>query len=231
MMDTLNAGFLETSRQHDIFDFGRFDCGLGVNSGEKRSDVACCIVNNAIVAGSDRPASTSHERGANPFDRPLPPGMGRPQAPARPAAAPSHAARDPEPAAARVRHSATEAPPRPVSDRRADDIPLTAPPAWQLAELNDARGTADSPSDQAVRVSFWLHVLSYPVVLVGLYLCIEASALAGFSSGTGFSLGLAALLLILAQVTGAVQFLRTDGPPGTVPTHLRALMARIRAQR
>ncbi|MBA8796207.1 putative membrane protein YfcA [Friedmanniella endophytica] len=89
----------------------------------------------------------------------------------------------------------------------------------------------DYTDTRTVRVSWWTHWLSYPVLLAGLYLCIEASALGGFSELPGFCLGLAALAMLVAQTTSAVQYLREDGPPGTVPTHVRRLLAWVRSQR
>lgn len=85
--------------------------------------------------------------------------------------------------------------------------------------------------DRSVRLSWWLHAASYPVLLVALYLSIEASALGGFAALPGFVLGIGVLLLLVAQVIAAVQYLRTDGGPGTIPNHVRAMMATIRAQR
>lgn len=85
--------------------------------------------------------------------------------------------------------------------------------------------------DRSVALSWWLHVASYPVLLVAIYLSIEASALGGFAALPGFVLGIGVLLLLIAQVSAAVQYLRTDGGPGTIPNHVRALMAKIQAQR
>lgn len=85
--------------------------------------------------------------------------------------------------------------------------------------------------DRVVRGSWWLHVVSYPVLLIALYLSIEASALGGFSALPGFVLGIGVLLLLIAQVTAAVQYLRIDGGSGTIPNHLRTLMAKIQSQR
>ena len=76
-----------------------------------------------------------------------------------------------------------------------------------------------------------MHLASYPVLLVAFYLSIEASALGGFAALPGFVLGIGVLLLLIAQVSAAVQYLRTDGGPGTIPNHVRALMAKIQAQR
>ena len=98
--------------------------------------------------------------------------------------------------------------------------------AWRADRPFDGAGAA-----RATTVSWWLHLLSYPVLLAGLYLSIEASALGGFSELPGFMLGLEVLFLLLAQVTAAVQYLRADGGPGTIPNHLRALLAKVQAQR
>ncbi len=86
-------------------------------------------------------------------------------------------------------------------------------------------------ADAAVRASWLVHVVSYPVLLAALYLFIEASLLGGMVDAPGYALGVGILLLLIAQTTAAVQYLRVDGGPGTIPNHLRALAAHIRAQR
>lgn len=101
--------------------------------------------------------------------------------------------------------------------------------AWRQA-MAWWRGQGQSPSGPLGRLSWWLHVGSYLVALVALYAGISGSAEAGWSAAAANLLTLCLLLVLLAQVLGAVQYVRPSGPPGTVPTHLRRLFARERAR-
>lgn len=76
------------------------------------------------------------------------------------------------------------------------------------------------------RASWWAHVLAYPAVL---------TAVIGFAGMCGtsvpgsplFWMTLAgAVLALLAHGVGAVQYLRPDGPPGTLRAHLRRWVQR-----
>ena len=81
------------------------------------------------------------------------------------------------------------------------------------------------------RLSWVLHVVSYPVVVVGIFAGIAASQAVGFAGSVANWSTLALLPLIGSQVVGAVRVVSETGPPGTVPTHLRALAARIERSR
>lgn len=91
-------------------------------------------------------------------------------------------------------------------------------------------GRRPSPPAPLGRVSWWLHVGSYLVALVALYAGISGSAAAGWSAVAATLLTVSLLLVLLAQVLGAVQYVRPSGPPGTVPTHVRRMLARERAR-
>lgn len=91
-------------------------------------------------------------------------------------------------------------------------------------------GRRDTPPVRLGQLSFWLHVGSYLVALVALYAALSGSAVLGWSASAATLLTLSVLLVLLAQVMGAVQYARPSGPPGTVPTHLRRLLARERAR-
>jgi hypothetical protein len=80
-------------------------------------------------------------------------------------------------------------------------------------------------------ISLVAHVVSYPAVLVGMYGMLAASALAGWSSPPGIYFGIAFLMIIFAQIIGGTQRLRRCGPPGTIPSYLRQLNARVQSQR
>ena len=101
--------------------------------------------------------------------------------------------------------------------------------AWRQA-MRWWRGERDAGPVTLARVSWWLHVVSYAVALVALWACIAGSAYAGWQATAAALLALALLLVLAAQVLGAVQYVRPEGPPGTVPTHMRRLLARERAR-
>lgn len=81
------------------------------------------------------------------------------------------------------------------------------------------------------RLSWVLHVISYPVVVAGIFAGIAASHDVGFAGAVANFSTLALVPLIGAQVLGGVQHVRKEGPPGTVPTHVRRLAARIERSR
>lgn len=91
-------------------------------------------------------------------------------------------------------------------------------------------GRRSSPPAPLARVSWWLHVGSYLVALGALYAGISGSAAAGWTATAATLLTVALVLVLAAQVLGAVQYVRPSGPPGTVPTHMRRLLARERAR-
>ena len=80
-------------------------------------------------------------------------------------------------------------------------------------------------------LSWVAHLGSYAVVLVALYAAITASSDAGWSATAAVLLALALAAMVAAQVTAGVQYLRSSGPPGTIPTHMRRLLEREAARR
>lgn len=97
--------------------------------------------------------------------------------------------------------------------------------AW-LRGMGDWKGERDLDLSGLMRVSWVAHVVSYVVVVVGLYACIAGSGAAGWSSVAALLLALTLMFLVAAQVLAGVQYLRVSGPPGTIPTYIRRL-ARI----
>ncbi|HEY9293525.1 MAG TPA: hypothetical protein VIP98_19790 [Microlunatus sp.] len=81
------------------------------------------------------------------------------------------------------------------------------------------------------RLSLVAHLISYLAVLVTMYGSLAASALAYWDSISGSLLGITFILVIFAQILGGSQLLRRSGPPGTVPTYLRKLNAKVRSLR
>jgi hypothetical protein len=69
------------------------------------------------------------------------------------------------------------------------------------------------------------------VVVLGLFAGIAASQDVDFAGAVANWSTLAVVPLIASQVVGAVRYVRRSGPPGTIPTHVRALAARIERSR
>ena len=102
--------------------------------------------------------------------------------------------------------------------------------AWRRA-LSEWRGERDYDLTALARLSWWVHLLTYVVVLVALWGCIAGSVAAGMTSVAAALLALSLLFLVLAQVLAGVQYLRIEGPSGTIPGHLRRLSTEIRRRR
>ena len=102
--------------------------------------------------------------------------------------------------------------------------------AWRRA-LAEWRGERDYDLSRLARVSFVVHLVSYAAVLVGLWAAIAGSVAAGTTSTAATLLGVALLFLVLGQVLAGVQYLRIEGPSGTIPGHLRRLAAEIKRRR
>ena len=93
--------------------------------------------------------------------------------------------------------------------------------SWRGERLQDLHAEA--------RLSWYAHIASYVAALVGLLACMAASAEAGWTATAATLLALTLLLLLAAQVLAGVQFLRPSGPPGTLPAHMRRIVARSQA--
>ena len=102
--------------------------------------------------------------------------------------------------------------------------------AWRRA-MAVWRGQRNNDLAGPTRVSWFVHLVSYVVVLVGLWACIAGSIAAGTSTAAAALLAFALLFLLLAQILAGVQYLRTIGPSGTIPGHLRRLSAAIERRR
>lgn len=96
--------------------------------------------------------------------------------------------------------------------------------AWNVWRVDPSARVAE-------RFSWVVHAVSYPVVVVGIFAGIAASREVGFAGAVANWSTLALVPLIGAQVVGAVQNLRKEGPSGTIPTHVRRLAARIERSR
>ncbi len=93
------------------------------------------------------------------------------------------------------------------------------------------RGRRVGDVTTVTRVSFVLELVSYPVVLFGLWAGTAGSVAAGTTATSSALLAFALLFLVVAQVLGAVQHVRTSGPSGTIPAYLRRLLDAIQRRR
>lgn len=93
------------------------------------------------------------------------------------------------------------------------------------------RGTRDDDLHTETQVSWALHLGSYAVALTALLSGMSASAASAWTTSAAVWLTVAMVLAIIAQVLSAVQYLRPEGPPGTIPAHLRRVAAWTAAQR
>jgi hypothetical protein len=101
--------------------------------------------------------------------------------------------------------------------------------AWRQA-MAWWRGQRDVGPARLATLSWWLHVISYVVAVVALWAAMAGGVAAGWSATAAELLAAALLLVLGAQILGGVQYVRASGPPGTVPAHMRRLLARERAR-
>lgn len=94
--------------------------------------------------------------------------------------------------------------------------------SWRGVRVQDLQGER--------RLSWITHLVSYAVVLAGMWACLAGAADAGWSATAGILLLATMVLIIAGQVLAGVQYLRPSGPPGTVPAHMRRLVRRSEAR-
>jgi hypothetical protein len=87
--------------------------------------------------------------------------------------------------------------------------------SWLGKRLQDLRAEK--------RLSWIAHLASYAVTLVALFTTMAGSAAAGWTSASAVLLAVTLFFVLAAQVLAGVQFLRTSGPPGTLPAHIRRI--------
>jgi hypothetical protein len=98
---------------------------------------------------------------------------------------------------------------------------------WRRA-LRSWRGERLQDLHREARLSWIAHVLSYPITLVAVLASVGGSAEAGWSAWSGVLLAVSLFFVIGAEVLAGVQYLRSGGPPGTLPAHIRRLVERSR---
>jgi hypothetical protein len=96
---------------------------------------------------------------------------------------------------------------------------------WRRA-MASWRGIRPEDLHAEARLSWITHLASYAIALVALIACMAGSAEAGWTATAAVLLAFTLLMILAAQVLGGVQFLRASGPPGTLPAHMRRLVAR-----
>lgn len=100
---------------------------------------------------------------------------------------------------------------------------------WQFA-FAEWSGGPDRDLNRLALISFVAHWVSYLVVLVALFAAMAASQESGWSSTSAVLTAFGLAFAIGGQVLAGVQYLRTAGPPGTIPAHMRRLIERERAR-
>lgn len=95
--------------------------------------------------------------------------------------------------------------------------------AWYIAWL-EWSGRRDVTLTAFGQVSFVIHIVSYVVVLAGMWFMMTAMVIAQVASMAFWMLAVGVLALVFAQIVGATEYLRTGGPAGTVPAHMRRLV-------
>jgi len=95
--------------------------------------------------------------------------------------------------------------------------------AWRRA-MASWRGVRVQDLHAEARVSWIAHLVSYAVVLVALWACIAGSEGAGWTTTAGVLLAITLVMVVAGQVLAGVQYLRSSGPPGTLPAHMRRLV-------
>lgn len=95
--------------------------------------------------------------------------------------------------------------------------------AFQTGSWRRVSADPESATGPRAKLSFWLHVVSWVAVLVGMYALMTVLVASGFSDGRWVLALTGLVVLVLGQTLGATRFLRTDGPAGTIPGHVERL--------
>lgn len=97
--------------------------------------------------------------------------------------------------------------------------------AWSKA-MAEFTGVRDINLDRWAMVSWIVHLVSYPVLALGIWSHPVAIMDVSWLGSSAWLLLGAWICFLLAHGLGAVQYVRTSGPPGTLPTHFRRLIER-----
>ncbi|NNG20751.1 hypothetical protein HJ590_14520 [Naumannella sp. ID2617S] len=97
--------------------------------------------------------------------------------------------------------------------------------AWAWGEaMAEWRGVKDVNLSGVLAPSWWAHLVSYPVALAGAVSAVWQAREAGWADLSCWTALAMLPLLLVAHVLAAVEYLRLDGPPGTLPNHFRRLV-------
>jgi len=96
--------------------------------------------------------------------------------------------------------------------------------SWYLA-WQEWLGRRDFNLNAFALVSYIIQFVSYAVVLAGMWFILSAMLIAGVATLAFWMLAVALIALVAAQIIAATEYLRSSGPAGTVPGHMRALIA------
>lgn len=96
---------------------------------------------------------------------------------------------------------------------------------WMLA-MREWRGERDYDLEPLMKISWVVHLLSYVVAIVTIWSALAASVQAGVNATSSTLIMISLLLTLAAQISAGVQYVRTSGPPGTLPNHMRQLIMR-----
>lgn len=95
--------------------------------------------------------------------------------------------------------------------------------AWSKA-MAEFTGVKDINLARWARASWIVHLISYPVLVVGIWSHPAAILDTSWSSSSAWLLLGAGIGFLLAHGLGAVQYVRVSGPPGTLPGNFRRLI-------
>lgn len=86
-------------------------------------------------------------------------------------------------------------------------------------------GQRDNDLGAMVAVSWILHLISYAVATIALVVSVVGLIEVGRFATTAIFIVLALLALFTAQILAGIQYVRAQGPPGTLPAHMRVKRA------
>ncbi len=93
------------------------------------------------------------------------------------------------------------------------------------------RGQSHADVRQLSSLSYAAQIAAYLVGIAALWVCIAGIVIAGWTATASILLMLALAFMLTAQVLAGIQYVRTTGPPGIVPAHMRRLVERDNLRR
>ena len=93
------------------------------------------------------------------------------------------------------------------------------------------RGQSSADLRQLSTLSHAAQIAAYVVGIAALWACIAGIVFAGWTATAAILLMLALAFMLTALVMAGIQYVRTTGPPGIVPAHMRRLVERDNVRR